>query len=230
MGKNAWAAVALAAALAPGALAQEEGASPISFNLSVVSDYRFRGFSPSDKDPALQGGADVDLGRGFAAGVWATSIADLNGANAEVDLYGSKSFALGEAELAFGAIGYFYPGGSNVNYGEVFVNLSRTLAGADVGAGLNYGWEQANLGDDDNLYAYANAVVPLGRLGQAPLAFNASLGAETGAFDFGEDKLDWSLGLALNVGRVDLSLSYVDTNLDLERADATVIGAIAATF
>ncbi len=44
-----------------------------TFNIDGTSDYVFRGFSQSARDPAVQGGADFAYNI-FYAGVWASSI------------------------------------------------------------------------------------------------------------------------------------------------------------
>lgn len=56
------------------AAAQEEPPKPVtvSGNVALVSDYRFRGVSQSDKEVALQGGATVTHESGVYAGAWAS--------------------------------------------------------------------------------------------------------------------------------------------------------------
>ena len=53
--------------------AADDGAFDITATATVVSDYRFRGVSLSDRDPAVQGSVDITY-RGFYAGAWASSI------------------------------------------------------------------------------------------------------------------------------------------------------------
>ena len=76
----ALAALAATAFAAP-ALAQDElepaggdGGLDVSATVTGVSDYRFRGVSSSDRDPAIQGSIDLNF-RGFYVGAWASSIA-----------------------------------------------------------------------------------------------------------------------------------------------------------
>ncbi|MGL1834666.1 TorF family putative porin [Rhodocyclaceae bacterium SMB388] len=38
---------------------------PISANISIVTDYAFRGFSQTDQRPALQGGLDYEVGANY---------------------------------------------------------------------------------------------------------------------------------------------------------------------
>jgi uncharacterized protein (TIGR02001 family) len=65
---------------------------PLSFNASVVSDYRYRGISQIGLKPALQGGADYVSPSGFYVGAWGSTIKWIkdNGVmgSVELDLYG----------------------------------------------------------------------------------------------------------------------------------------------
>jgi uncharacterized protein (TIGR02001 family) len=69
------------AGLAGGALAQSAPApapepekSPITANVTVVNDYRYRGISQSNFKPAIQGGFDYAHESGFYIGNWNSSI------------------------------------------------------------------------------------------------------------------------------------------------------------
>ena len=73
--------------------AQEAPPEPITVTGSValVSDYRFRGVSQTDKEMAVQGGLTVTHESGVYAGTWASNLAGwgtFGGANMELDLYG----------------------------------------------------------------------------------------------------------------------------------------------
>ncbi len=68
-------------ALAGGAMAQsgpapapEPEKSPITANVTVVNDYRYRGISQSNFNPAIQGGFDYAHDSGFYIGNWNSSI------------------------------------------------------------------------------------------------------------------------------------------------------------
>ena len=84
----------LAALLAGPVPAAAQGGVDLSANLGLVSDYRFRGLSLSDRGPALQGGVDLEADMGLFAGAWASTIADYEGANAELDIYGGYAGSL----------------------------------------------------------------------------------------------------------------------------------------
>ena len=87
----------------------------ISYNVGVVSDYRYRGISQTRLNPALQGGVDyVNNPTGLYVGTWASTIKwvkDGGGdADIEVDVYAGKR---GEITKDFtydvGGLYYFYP-------------------------------------------------------------------------------------------------------------------------
>ncbi len=63
----------------------------VTGNVAVVSDYMFRGITQTWGHPAIQGGGDLTMKNGFAAGFWASSISERSypGGAMELDLYGS---------------------------------------------------------------------------------------------------------------------------------------------
>ena len=88
--------------------------NPLSFNISLTSDYRYRGISQTRLKPALQGGADYALPGGFYIGTWASTIKwikDFGGdANVEIDVYGGYKGEI-QKDLGFdlGVLTYQYP-------------------------------------------------------------------------------------------------------------------------
>lgn len=190
--------------------AAEEAAGPITLSggVAVVSDYRFRGVSLSDKDFAVQPYLTVKHESGLYAGVWGSNLAENAGDDIEVDLY--AGFAGGE-ELTYdiGATYYVYPGVSSFNYVEFTGKLGSTLGPATVGVQLSYVPSQDNTGNSDNIYYGTNATIALPN---SPISIVGSMGIEDGAFTAGNEKVDWSLGLTAAVSGFTLGASYVDTN------------------
>jgi uncharacterized protein (TIGR02001 family) len=129
------AAVALLSGLACTSAFAEEAAeapeaSPITANVTVVNDYRYRGISQSNFKPAIQGGFDYAHESGFYIGNWNSSISWIgdsysrNGSNAsyntykqdvsapiEMDFYGGiKKELIGEGFASdLGFLQYYYP-------------------------------------------------------------------------------------------------------------------------
>lgn len=128
--------LALAATLAIGVLPlvahADEAASPLSFNVSAVSDYKYRGISQSRRDPAFQGGIDYAFPNGFYVGTWASYIrwiTDSGGkGHAEIDLYGGYKGTITEGlSYDVGVLTYQYPNNSlptSANTTEVYGALT----------------------------------------------------------------------------------------------------------
>jgi uncharacterized protein (TIGR02001 family) len=111
-------ATAAYAQTAPAAEAPE--ASPITANVTVVNDYRYRGLSQSNFKPAIQGGFDYAHESGFYIGNWNSSISWIAdgyqgvapvSAPIEMDFYaGFKKELIGEGFASdIGVLQYYYP-------------------------------------------------------------------------------------------------------------------------
>lgn len=160
-------AVCLIALSASVLAAQEDKAAPavaLSGNVSITSDYVFRGLTQNWGYPAIQGGLDLAFQHGFYAGVWGSNVSSksYSGGSLEADLYAGWRGDLGGFGLQLGAIEYFYPGTDfNFDTAEALVGLSRWGAEAKVSYSLtNYFALDRNLGyrDDSSgtLYFEAN--------------------------------------------------------------------------
>lgn len=106
-----------------------EDASPLSFNIGAVTDYRYRGISQSRLKPALQGGVDYASPSGFYVGAWGSTIkwikdageiagVDVGSSNVEIDLYGGYKGEI-QKDLTYdvGVLQYVYPGNHYDNLG-----------------------------------------------------------------------------------------------------------------
>ncbi len=106
--------IALAvSSLASVAQAQAAAESTLSYNVGVVSDYRYRGLSQSRFDPALQGGVDYADKSGFYVGVWGSTIKWIKDAGApsgsvELDLYAGYKGSMGDVSYDVGFLRYEY--------------------------------------------------------------------------------------------------------------------------
>ncbi len=107
--------VAAHAADAPAAAAPAEPeASPLSFNVGVFSDYRYRGISQTRLKPAIQAGVDYASPAGLYIGAWASNIKWIKDAggesNVEIDLYGGyKGEITKDLTFDVGVLTYQYP-------------------------------------------------------------------------------------------------------------------------
>lgn len=201
----------------------------LSGDLAVVSDYRFRGYSLSDEQPAVQGGLTLTGSSGFYAGAWASTIDEYGadaagkGATVEFDLSLGRAFSLGAYDFDVGLAAYTYPGGQDVNFVEIPVSVARTAGAWTWTLGGAYAPAQANTGDEDNTYVYGSAALAPAAW---PVSLDATLGWEDGAFADG--KTDWSLGVSKSFGPVSLSARYVGT--DAAGVDSTVVASLGVAF
>jgi uncharacterized protein (TIGR02001 family) len=109
--------IALGALITLPALADDAAAiSPLTSNISIVSDYIFRGLSRTNGYPAVQGGMDLAASNGMYIGVWGSNISWLadqgtaKGSSLELDPYfGIKNSFYTDFTYDFGVMRYHYP-------------------------------------------------------------------------------------------------------------------------
>src|SRR6266850_5266808 len=108
--------LAVTAAIAvPGIAAAQAPApatSPVTGNMTIASDYRFRGISQTYKGPAIQGGVDYAHASGLYLGNWNSNVSSVmypGGSAIEMDFYGGWKKAFGDFGLDLGTIYYYYP-------------------------------------------------------------------------------------------------------------------------
>jgi uncharacterized protein (TIGR02001 family) len=134
--RMAFAALALGGAAAQAqtaaAPAAPEPETTLSYNIGLVTEYRYRGISQSARRPALQGGVDWSHKSGFYLGTWASTIkwikdSSFPGASAkgpvEIDLYGGYKGSIND-DLSYdvGALEYWYAGNTLKNVTGVNAN------------------------------------------------------------------------------------------------------------
>jgi uncharacterized protein (TIGR02001 family) len=209
-------ALMLGALAAPtAAVAQEEDkAVTISGTAAFVSDYRFRGISYSDIDPAVQAGITLETKPGFFIGAWGSSIADFNGSTTEIDITAGWAGDIAGLSVSGGAIYYAYPGGTDTNIIEFFGTVGVPLGPVTATAGVNWAPSQDNL-DRSSRYAFGmlSAGVP-----NTPITLKASLGNERGGLVADESgsttsKWDWLVGADVTWEMLTFGVAYVGNDL-----------------
>lgn len=226
--------LARAEADSPAAAATPE--HTLTGNLSLNSDYRFRGISQTWKLPALQGGFDYSHASGFYLGTWASNVSGNsynNSAGLELDLYGGWKFALSQdLTLDLGALAYVYPGaklnsapGVATNEKYTNVDLYAAVSAGAFSAKLSYAaTDYFGLSSTTAGYAYFSSLAARGASkGSTYLDLNYSLDLGDGAT------------LGLHAGHLSVrhygELSYSDYKLSLakEMAGLTWTGALVGT-
>src|SRR3546814_2231761 len=98
-------------------LAEPAGPVTVPGSVGLVSDYRFRGVSQSDRGMAIQGGITATHESGFYVGTWGSNLGGwgrFGGANLELDLVAGYSAALGEGTTVdIGLTWYIDPVGAD---------------------------------------------------------------------------------------------------------------------
>jgi uncharacterized protein (TIGR02001 family) len=194
-----------------------------SFDASVTgtTDYTFRGISQTSEDPAIQGSfgwsKDFKAGQqdiGLYASVWGSNVEFKDGDNAhiEIDYTAGITTTLAGVSLDAFAIYYSYPGANDaLDYDYIEAGFG---AGYDFGvAALNgaFYWSPDFFGGIGDAYYFSGDV-------SVPLPFKLTAAGHIGysVFDSSstEDYADWSISLTRNILGFDLSVAYVDTELD----------------
>lgn len=201
-----------------------EAASDFSLtaNLTLASQYRYRGLMQSNNQPAVQGGFDLAHASGFYLGNWNSSISWLNDSNSavsapvEMDFYGGYKRDLAEGvPLDLGVLQYYYPG----DYPSGYTSPDTTELYAGIGYGpvmFKYSIALTNLfGFADSKYSQYFDLSGNVDTGLWGLTLNAHIGRQLVRNVDNASYTDWKLGVSRDFGQgLSVSLAYLDTNAD----------------
>ena len=212
----------------PPAAPPRDDATRVTYTVTFLSDYMRAGTSRTDGKPALQGAIDVHMRDDWSFGARGSNVAKHG--NVEIALYGSKSIALGDADLSLGATLITYPRDPHGNFVLLQTSISRAIGPIDATASILYAPHQANLDNEDNVYAVVRARMPIGAVFGAPVTMGASIGRMRGHFADARSRSDWSLGVSGHFHAFDIALTYVDNDLGGKRGDPTGVFSITRSF
>lgn len=226
MSRNTLAALALVALAAPAYAADSAAADApeytLTANVTLASQYRYRGLMQTNNKPAIQGGFDFTHASGLYLGNWNSSVSWLNDGNSDVsapvemDFYGGyKGNLAPDVPFDLGVLQYYYPG----DYPSGYTSPDTTELYAGVGYGpvmFKYSVAMTNLfGFADSKYSQYFDLSGNFDTGFWGLTVNAHVGRQTvrnltdGAYT------DWKLGLTKDLGQgLAISVAYIDTNAD----------------
>ena len=264
MQKNKLLVVVLGALFALPALAEEaavtqhkegvhvipESAHTATSNVSLVSNYLYRGISQTGAKPATQGGFDYGHASGVYAGIWGSNISWLSDAgtatNASVELdtyFGFKSSFAGDFTYDVGFLRYNYPG----TYGAGKVKADTD----EIYGAVGYKWVTAkysySVGDTFGTadakgtdYLELNASYPVSDTG---VTLGAHLGKQTfkgvnaGSGATSLTYSDYKLSATKDFSGFVLGLAYSNTDataaytvLDNELGKGTAVLSLARSF
>lgn len=214
--------IALAAsALSAPAMAQDAPAEPftISGGATVVSDYRFRGISQTDRRFALQGSMTLKHESGFYGTVWGSSIDDYvaNGSDQEIDFVVGYATSFGETTVDAGVTYYYYPGSGGVDsdFAEPYVAVSQAFGPVTAKVLAAYAPKQNALsignGKEDNFYLAGDLS---GAVPGTPFTVTGHIGHSFGPsyLTVGDEYTDWSIAAGYAWKNLNFGLAYVDTD------------------
>ena len=244
------------AATATPALAQEATDPPkpvtVSGSVGLVSDYRFRGVSQSDRNLAVQGGITIAHESGAYIGTWGSNLAGwgtFGGANMELDLIAGYKLPVGGGTLDVGVTWYMYPAGfDNTDFLEPYAKLSGTAGPVNLTAGVAYAPKQQALGawysngtsaangvydkvndKNDNLYIWGDASTGISDTG---LTVKGHVGYSKGNKGLGPfatsvaptgEYVDWLVGADYAITGTPLTLGVAYTDTDISKSESAYL-------
>jgi uncharacterized protein (TIGR02001 family) len=207
----------------------------------VFSDYRTRGISQTQHDPALQGSLTLAHASGLYAGVWSSNVDFGFGSSTrqELDYYAGYFWQINDdVTLDTSYIKYAYPRQGDFNYGEYHAELRAwgVLLGGNYSDNFN--------GDQSMFYSYVgyttllpydtNLLVRSGRNDYKDPSWFANDGASR------DDYHEWEVKLTRTMLSLEWSVSYIDTDLSKSECasylgfkdicSATVVVSASKTF
>lgn len=231
--------LALSALPATAQAQEEEESSSISITggATVVSDYRFRGFSQSNEEAAIQGTFTISHESGLYVGTWGSSIGFNNGT--EIDVYAGFTKELTPGLTGdIGVTAYLYPGVNDTTVIEPYASLTGAIGPATVKGGVAWapGGQNA-LGDDSGIYLYTDVGVAIP---ETPVKLKGHFGyAKSDSFLGGldGDVIDYSIGAEVTWKVLTLGVAYVNTDApkfggykEAVGADGAVVFSLGAAF
>ena len=197
----------------------DEHAVALDGNVTLTSDYVFRGISQTDENPSIQGGFDIS-GDLLYAGVWGSN-ANYDGASGEFDVYLGLTKDFGPVSMDFGVIHYDYPGNSSLNTEDVYLISGFKSFELGIYQTTSADWfgEQDAAGTQ---YIYGAYTLALNETISAGFSYGQTIVSGDG-----NDTLDYTdtkTSIAFPLFGTDIELAYTTTSYDTPASDP---GAIA---
>ena len=101
-------------------------AQNFSGNITLTSNYIFRGETQTDDGPAIQGGFDWEY-ESFYVGVWASNVDFDSGDSVEIDYYGGLVGEVGSFDYDLNIYYYTYPGADDDGFEFDYLEFLPTI-------------------------------------------------------------------------------------------------------
>jgi uncharacterized protein (TIGR02001 family) len=211
--------IAAAAVSVPAQAADIGGGLDLSGNMSLTSQYYWRGYDQNGNSPAIQGGLDLAHESGLYVGVWGSSAS--GDYSTEMDVYAGYATELAGVGFDAGWISYTYPGSNaGASFDELYLGVSKEFGGVELG--VTQYWGQGTGINDATEFSISTEVAGFG------------LGATIGDYDNTGDY--YSVGVSKEVlsekWPVEISLTYTEMDYDSAAStdDDAVIFAVSKSF
>lgn len=247
--KNKLLVAALASSFALPVLAEDAPAtSPFSTNVSLTTNYLYRGITQSGANPAIQGGFDYAGASGLYVGTWGSSISWLGDAGIprsglELDTYGGYKGTAGVVSYDVGYLRYNYSGtfdsskAPKADTNEVYGAVTYSIVTAKLSYSLGdlFGF----VASSGSTYADLSAAYPVGDSG---VTLGAHYGKQTvkGTGNENFTYSDYRVSATKDLGTgYNVSLTYSGTNAKdagyttlqgLKAGKSTFVVALSRTF
>ena len=228
--------MAVVAAASTFTFADDQAASPfgLSFsgNAAVTTDYRFRGLSQTQNDPAVQAGFTLAHDSGVYFGLWGSNV-NFGSGTPSLELDPSLGFATtldsfaSKPLLDVGVVYYNYPSASDLSWLEFYGKLTfaSVLAGGDsILTNVNFTNDYAGA-DTNSWNVNAGYSVPFGSTGFGGVAsVGYTVVDDEDKYSFGGDDnyVDWKVGVNYafkSISGATAELAAVGTNIDTDAMD-----------
>lgn len=216
-------AAVLAAATLPAFVTTAAAADwEVTGNATLASDYRFRGISQTNRDPAFQGGFDIAHSSGLYVGNWNSNVDSgfLAGANLEMDFYGGFRGSFDAFGYDVGVLYYYYPGSDpSIHTTELYasgswgpVTLKYSYAASDF-----FGFDDSSGSwylDGEVAFPISEQLTVIARAGYQSLKGDARV-VEIGGSSARDSITDWQIGATYDWSGWVFGASYIGTNRDI---------------
>ena len=186
-------------------------------NVTLASEYIYRGIGQTNRKPAVQGGFDYAHSSGLYLGTWASNVSWLTDGNStvsnsiEMDFYGGFKGTAGDFSYDVGLLQYFYPGtgyGNNPNTLEGYVSAGYSFLTLKYSHSFSdlFGW----VGSKNSGYLDLTANYEL--IPSVNLVAHVGRQRVAGSSSDGASYTDWKLGVTKDFSGTVVGLSYINTN------------------
>lgn len=221
-------------------------------NVTLSTDYRFRGVSQTSNNPAIQGAINFNHESGLYAGLWGSNIDGLGTAEMDVTLGYATQVSLipnvkSTLDVGYIRYGYFGSGDSapeneQPDYNEVFAKLGfadALIKGDNLVGGVNYSNEYFN-NSNDFWYLSAGYTAPIadtgfgfvGSVGYNAFKNKAMMAQAVGGDGEDDNYIDYKVGANFGIQGLTGELAWVDNNIDSDSKihDGTVQFSLSKSF